>query len=335
MKAARIAFVGAGNHATESLYPNIPLIPEFQLAAVCDLDAAKAEVTARRYGARSFTSLAAMLDQVELDGCCVCGPPAMHFEVGMQVLQRGIPLFTEKPPAYSLGEALQLAQAAQLRGTWGMVGFMKRFAPANVLAKEFMSSEAFGSLSSLTVMHGCGPYDDLRRMLYFNGIHMIDLARFLGGEVDRLFAYASDGGRGNFGVAVSGRLKNGGVLQINQNSGHTWQDCYEGVYLSGAQAGVFIDASREVEVMHPGAQFAPGQGLALYGFRARHAVSGNMAGWHAGGHSQRGYWGELSHFAQACLGQIAPTPTLDDGARAVQLIEAIVESARTGKEVVP
>jgi predicted dehydrogenase len=105
------------------------------------------------------------------------------------------------------------------------------------------------------------------------------------------------------------------------------------VYISGAKAGVWIDASREVEVMHPGAQFAEGEGLPLYGFRTRHAVSGNMAGWHAGGHSQRGYWGELSHFARACLGQVPPAPTLDDGARAVQIIEAIVESARAGKEV--
>ena len=29
-ETARIAFVGAGNHATESLYPNIPQIPQFR-----------------------------------------------------------------------------------------------------------------------------------------------------------------------------------------------------------------------------------------------------------------------------------------------------------------
>ncbi len=333
-QTARIAFIGAGNHSTESLYPNIPLIPEFELVAVCDVDASRAERTARRYGARPFADVEAMLDAVAVDGCCVCGPAEMHFQVGMQVLRRGVPLFTEKPPAPSLGEALQLAEAAAAHKTWGMVAFMKRFAPANVLAKEFMASEAFGSLSSLTLMHGCGPYQDLRRMLYFNGIHMIDLGRFLGGDVERLVAYAADGGRGNFGVAMAGRLKNGAVIQLNQNSGHTWQDCYEAVYISGAQAGISIDASREVEVMHPGARFAKGEGLALYGFQAKHAVSGNMAGWHAGGHYQRGYWGELSQFAKACLGQAEPSPSLEDGVKAVQIIEAILDSARTGREVV-
>ena len=39
---ARIAFVGAGNHSTQSLYPCIAHIPEFDLVAVCDLDADRA-----------------------------------------------------------------------------------------------------------------------------------------------------------------------------------------------------------------------------------------------------------------------------------------------------
>ena len=114
----------------------------------------------------------------------------------------------------------------------------------------------------------------------------------------------------------------------------TWQDCYEAVYASGAEAGLFIDASREVEVMSPTTRFASGEGLRLYGFRARSTVSGNMAGWWPGGHYQRGYWGELSHFARACLGLEEPSPTLEDGVEAVRLIEAMLQSTRSGREVV-
>ena len=78
---------------------------------------------------------------------------------------------------------------------------------------------------------------------------------------------------------------------------------------------------------------APGEGLQLFGFRAEHSVSGNMAGWAAGGHYQRGYWGELNSFARACLGLTAPSPALEDGVKAIRLIEAMLESAATGKEV--
>ncbi len=124
------------------------------------------------------------------------------------------------------------------------------------------------------------------------------------------------------------------MAQLNQNSGQTWRDCFEAVYISGAQAGIFVDASREVKILYDGAQFAPGDGLQLYGFRAEHSVSGNMAGWAAGGHYQRGYWGELSRFARACLGMEQPSPDLQDGVQSIRLIEAMLESASSGQQVI-
>jgi predicted dehydrogenase len=171
-------------------------------------------------------------------------------------------------------------------------------------------------------------------MLYFNGIHMIDLARFFGGDIGCLTAYRGDGGSGNHALAVSGRFRNGGLVQINQNSGQSWEDCFEAVYVTGGQAGLFIDGSKELEVMSEGRRFAEGRGVRTFGFRARHTVSGNVAFWWAGGHYQRGYWGELSGFARAVLGLQAPRPTLEDGVQAHRLIKAILESAESERQVV-
>ena len=333
-QVARIAFVGAGNHSTESLYPNIAHIPEFDLAAVCDLDEGKARYAARKYGATAwFTDVETMLDQVQPAGVCVCGPAEMHYQVSLQVLRRGIPIFTEKPPALALAQAQEMADTARQAGTWGMVAFMKRFAPANVVAQEYMAKPEFGRLSSITLMHGSGPYTDLRRMLLFNGIHMLDLGRFLAGDVVSLFAFATPAGAPTQAVSVSMRFANGAVGQLNMNSGQSWSDCFEMVYLSGEGAGIVIDASRATEVMAGSARFAPGEGLQTYGWSNRYYVSGNMAGWAAGGHYTRGYWGELNHFARAVLGQVPPGPTLDDGVEAMRLIEKIVESAATGQPV--
>ena len=41
-RRARIAFVGAGQHALSNLYPCIPRIDLIDLAAVCDLEAPRA-----------------------------------------------------------------------------------------------------------------------------------------------------------------------------------------------------------------------------------------------------------------------------------------------------
>ena len=332
-EAARIAFVGAGNHATESLYPNIAHIPEFDLVAVCDLVPEKAQYAARKYGALEwFTDVETMLDRVQPQGVCICGQPDAHYQVGMQVLQRGIPVFMEKPPAPTLAQAQELVDTARANKTWGMVGFMKRFAPANVVAKEYLANPAFGRLGSITLMHGCGPYEEIRRMMFFNAIHLLDLGRYLAGDVVSVFAYGLHDGSGQ-AVSANFRFANGAVGQLNMNSGHSWDDCFEMVYLSGVGAGMVIDSSRTTEIMSGAQRFAKGDGQRLFGWSGRYYVSGNMAGWASGGHYTRGYWGELNHFAHAVLGDCAPTPTLQDGVEAVRLIDAIIESMECGQPV--
>ena len=331
---ARIAFVGAGNHSTQSLYPNIAHIPEFDLVAVCDLIEERVHSATRRYGALEwFTDVETMLDRVEPQGVCICGSPDMHHTVGLQVLRRGIPIFIEKPPAMTLAHAQELADMARAHRTWGMVAFMKRFAPANLVAKEFLQSPDFGHLSSITLIHGSGPYEDMRRMLLFNGIHMIDLGRFFAGDVVQVFAYGySDGVRAQ-AVSATMRFANGCVGQLNMNSGHHWSDCFEQTYLSGSEAGIVVDASQATEIMSSSRRFAQGEGLHLFGWSSRYYVSGNMAGWAAGGHYTRGYCGELSHFARSILGLVEPTSTLDDGVKAMRIIDSILESVESGQAV--
>ena len=333
-QAARLTFVGAGNHSTECLYPNIAHIPEFDLVAVCDLDEAKAQRAAKVYGApEHFTDLGIMLDKVAPDGVCVCGMPDAHYLVGLEVLQRGLPVFMEKPPAWTAEETAQLVAAAETQGTFGMVGFMKRFAPANLVAKDYIENGEFGGLNSLAMIHGSGPYDDIRRMLLFNAIHMLDLGRFFAGNLAEVFAHRSPEGSRVQAVSMSFRYANGVVGQMNINSSVSWVDCFEQVYLSGDGAAILVDASRETHLMAADRQFASPAGTRLCGWGSRYYVSGNLSGWAAGGHYTRGYHGELEHFAKAVLGQVAPVATLEDALKAMELIDAIMESLETGQPV--
>jgi len=330
-ESARIAFVGAGCHATESLYPNIAHIPEFDLVAVCDLDEGKARSAAKRFGApRHFTDLDSLLEQTELDGVCACGPPQMHFEVAGACLAKDLPVFVEKPPAPDSASCEELLKCARAGGAFCMVGFMKRFAPANRVAAEVMSKPDFGALSTVSLVHGSGPYDDVYRMMIFNGIHMIDLAFFFGGDIESVSARSSQAEGSAKALAVNFAYASGAVGTLNMNSAHSWQDCYEEVYVSGTGEAIYIDASKACEVMSSGRRFADGKGLELFGWSGRYYVSGNMAGWWAGGHYTRGYWGELDRFAKACLGRAAPTPTLEDALKAMRFIDAALASASQG-----
>lgn len=331
--AARIAFVGAGNHATQSLYPCFTQLPNVELVAVCDRVPEKAQYAARKYGApRWYTEVGAMLAEARPAAVGVCGPAEMHYEVGLQVLRAGLPLFLEKPPALTVAQTAELVRAARDAGVFGMVGFMKRFAPANLVAKSAMAAPEFGAFTSLSMIHSAGPYDDLRRMLLFNGIHMLDLARFLGGEIAEVSAFTHRQ-KAVFVAAVNFRFASGAVGQFNMNSGQSWRDCFEQTYLTGSGAALLLDASRETQLISPTCHFGAPAGQELFGWSSRYYVSGNMAGWAAGGHYTRGYWGELDHFAKAVLGQVEPQATLEDGLQAMRFVDAILESAAAGATV--
>ena len=331
---ARIAFVGAGSHSTQSLYPCVAHIPEFELVSVCDLDEAKAKSAAKRFGAGEVhTDLAAMLDAVDPQGVCVCGMPDMHHGVGLECLRRGIPVWMEKPSAWDLAGATELVETAKAAGTWGMVGFMKRFAQANAIAKEVIDSGELGPVSSITLMHGAGKYDEFRRMLLFNGIHMIDLGRFLAGEWVDLFAYGRVTEAGTHAISVSFTLDTGGVGQLNINGAHTWSDTFEQTYVSLAEGGMHLDSGSDLEVMSGKQRFAEAEGLRTHGWSGRYYTSHNLSSWWSSGHYTKGYWGELDHFAKAVQGEVGPVATLEDGAENMRIIEAILRSVETGEAV--
>ena len=125
-RQARLAFIGCGSFATASIFPNIPLVPQIDLVAVCDIDRAKAERNARNYGARrAYTDMEEMLDREKPDGVFVIGPAPQQYQLAPHVLRRGIPVYVEKPSANTSAQAKELAELAEKHGTWGQVGFMK------------------------------------------------------------------------------------------------------------------------------------------------------------------------------------------------------------------
>jgi predicted dehydrogenase len=98
MNPIRLAVIGAGRQCSDALMPAIPFLEEFDLVAVCDLNKGLAERNARRFGAlAAHDDVAAMLRDEKPDAVMVVGPPQMHEEIGLQVLEAGCHLFIEKP----------------------------------------------------------------------------------------------------------------------------------------------------------------------------------------------------------------------------------------------
>lgn len=184
--------VGAGRHANSALYPSI-LEAGFDLAAVCARTPERAAITAGRWGADAHhTSVEDMLATGGLDGVVVVVPPAAYRPILAQCIQAGIPVFCEKPGGQSASELREVAALAAEAHTEVVVGYMKRFAPAYRHAREVISSAGFGPPSLAHFTFAMGRVDeylaDLRHYLIDNPVHMIDLARYLLGEIGEISA---------------------------------------------------------------------------------------------------------------------------------------------------
>jgi myo-inositol 2-dehydrogenase / D-chiro-inositol 1-dehydrogenase len=336
-RQARLGFVGAGSHARSNLYPSIVEAPSAWLVAVCDLREERAVVAAKRYGAdRWYTDVEAMLDAGGLDGVCICGEPAMHLSVGLQVLRRGLPIFVEKPSAMTARQAQRLAEAAESRGLWGMVAFMKRHAPGYRLAKQLIDAPKFGGLQQLHVRFTQGEYPDIwglravQAFLVGQVVHIFDLTRFLGGDVAEVHARLRTVTPHRFGYAVSVAFASGAVGTMTLSAldhGEPWRDIDESVEASGVGENVSVRDMWDVSYQ-PADDWRPEE-TRRWG-ASRLAWSPNFITT-INGRALTGYVGELEHFAQCVLSGQPATASLRDGAEALRFAEAVWKSAQTGK----
>jgi predicted dehydrogenase len=220
MSDPRIAIVGAGNHATGSIYPLVGQAGG-QIVGVCDLNVELAERNARRWGGTVYTDLEAMLDAETPDGVMICIGPVPHTELAQLVMKRGIPVYTEKPPAVSAAAALKTARLSNELGVLCTTAFKKRYAVCYNRAKEFIDSFPVEDRYSLGVDYCSGEYANLggsSDYLLDFAIHIIDLVGYLFGEVDEVFAMTKD----RHAYAVTLRFASGALASMNLNDGQTW-----------------------------------------------------------------------------------------------------------------
>jgi len=128
----KVAVAGLGVIAQTTHLPLLERLREhFELVAVCDLSASLTARLGERYGvARRYPDVTEMLDAGGFEALLVL-TSGSHGRVAADALRRGFAVLCEKPLAYTLAEAAELARLdndpARPRL---MVGYMKQYDPA-------------------------------------------------------------------------------------------------------------------------------------------------------------------------------------------------------------
>jgi myo-inositol 2-dehydrogenase/D-chiro-inositol 1-dehydrogenase len=289
-----------------------------------------------------------MLAERRLDGVMVVGPPKMHLDVGRKVLDRGLALFVEKPPAPDLASAEELVRLAEARGAVLMTGFMKRFALAHRKILGLIDEGRFlPSAGLFRYTHWAGR--DLRAMLLTMAIHPIDLAVAFFGRPVEVASFTYDSG-GALCVGLTLRFESGRWAELML--GCHGPRVQERVELSGVftdRSGARKDGCFVVDdIVNLELHTAGGSGVDLlapslseigpaFDLDDIRAWRPDFAIPNMGQNSLflAGYAGEVREFADALVEKRAPRPGGADCLAAMRVIEAVCARPDGTSEVGP
>jgi predicted dehydrogenase len=316
-----------------------PLLPE--LVSISGRDREALEAVAARYGwAEAVTDWHEQVTDDRIGLYVNGGPNALHAEPSIAAFQAGKHVLCEKPLGLDADESYRMLEAARAAGTVHACGFNYRFVPAIRRAHELLDEGLVGDIVHFRARYlqswgwdadtsiwrfdraqaATGAIGDL-------GAHIIDLARFLvgeietvsasvrtyvpGHEVDDAFTAAIELAGGAIGTLEATRLARG---RINQPT-------FE---INGSAGSIAYDLERFDELLV--SDGGP--------FRVER-VSGD---WWPPGHLIG--WGdtftlEYARLFSAIAGEVPLAPycaTFEDGYRAAEVCDAILRSSDSGKK---
>lgn len=345
--AIRFGIIGAGvagrYHAQA-----IAQTPGARLVAVCASRPERAAALAEASGASVEPDVDALLGRNDIDAVCICTPSGQHAAQGIAAAQAGKHVLVEKPIAITLADADALINACRAAGVHLGVALQRRTDPDFCAAHDAIAAGAFGrlALGAITV-----PY--LRTQEYYDsadwrgtwaldgggalmnqGIHLVDLLLWLmGDDVVEVQAYTTTLARAiEVEDCVSAALRfASGALGAIAATTVAAPGFPHRVEVYGTHGGLQIEGEAIVRWETTSASTAPAP-RAADGGAGRQAAG---AGAHPTGISAIGHTRIMHDFVAAIRDRRAPLVTGEEARRALAVVLAVYESARTGRPVRP
>lgn len=198
MTVIRMGVIGVGGIAGVHMR-GIAKSDNLELVAMADINEEILEKFANQYGImreNRYTDYKELLRRPDIDAVSICTPNFSHYEIAKEAILQGKPFLLEKPIALNEAEALELRDLAREREVKSMVAFSYRYKAAARYAKHLIEEGYLGKINHIygkylqswglndfplvwrysKKLSGSGALGDL-------GSHMLDLTRFLIGEI--------------------------------------------------------------------------------------------------------------------------------------------------------
>jgi predicted dehydrogenase len=344
MTQVRLAVAGAGMIGKRHI-EEVDACDAAQLAAVVDPGPAGPELT-EKYGVPCYPSLAQMFAADKPDGVILATPNRMHVDGGLECVAAGVPVIVEKPVGDTVESARRLVEAGESAAVPILTGHHRNYSPIMAKAREIIGSGRLGPIVGVVGTALFYKPDDYfaenggwRREpgggpILLNLTHEVNNLLSLVGDITTVQAVTSNATRG-FPVedtaAMVFRFANGALgtflLSDTAGSARSWEQTSQenATYMTyGDEDAYHVTGTR-------GSLSVPTMRLKVF--------EGERSWWEPFTTSTEGIErsdplaNQITHFAAVIRGEAEPICSGRDGLKTLQVVDAVVESARTGRSV--
>lgn len=363
----RIGIIGYGymGKVHTQAYLNLPFHYDFKkikLVGVSDTNAVNLEQARNEaefdFGTMDYRELIER-DDIDVIDCCV--PTFLHKDIFMRCIDARKHIYMEKPMAISLEEGNEMLEAIKGTGLLCQLAFQNRFSPAIIRTKEIIDEGTIGEIINFRISYYGSEYIGGDRKLGWQimkdeagggalvslGSHCIDLARyFTNDEFGRVFATTQNRiGQSGSGkeivpeVETSGQMivemRGGaiGTIEVSQVAAGSNIDIRYEIF--GTKGTIrfnhaypdFLDLFRQGDVCEPlgGVRgFTQIQTLQKY-------ETQKYPPWRVGVNWLRYAVESQYSFLKCLVGGTSPRPSVEDGLKVQEILEACYCSARVGQ----
>jgi predicted dehydrogenase len=357
-EVVRVGVVGTSDYSEWHL-SQLQSHSQAKLWAICGRNQKRAAEVASRFDIpRVYNNYQQMIESGELDAVVVAAPDHLHHPITIAALQAGLHVLCEKPLAMNSQQAKEMFDTAESQGLVNMTMFNWRWVPYYRQICELVAGGYLGQVGSVSLRwlmsFGIMPtYMWRTDAAYSNGVlgdlgtHIFDLARLFAGDIRRVAAH----------------------LTTRINRPHSDGQRYEAAcdtamllleFASGAQGTIELTYTASLGEGAPGEHHFELQGSSA----TIRAYTSMATGWLIGARKDDQRFEPLPvderftggcdpnlpfadrffslftsqpigdrQFIDAILGKTQVWPTFYDGWKAAQVIDAAIESHRTGRWV--
>lgn len=353
----RVGVIGTSWWADQEHLPGLTSRPDVDVVALCGRNPERLEQMASKYNIRqTFTDWRRMLARAGLDVVVILTPNVLHHPMALAAIQAGMHVICEKPLAMNAAQAREMATRADVAGVKTLTFFTHRALAAATRVKQLIEEGFLGEPRHVSAMYFSSSHLDPDKPLAWRmtraesgtgalgdiGSHIIDLVRWWLGGFTRVTAQwqtcirERPGGIADADDACvfMAQLVCGAQAVFQASKCIAGRGNYHRVELSGSKATLICEAEPGYDTSWEGRLYV---GRAdSYGIKAMPLPKSLVAGLNTKdeqANRNEAYRRLTDPFFEAIRTGGAVSPDFHDGAAVQAVVDAVAQSAESGKWV--